>query len=78
MGNFYGFIIYFRGIIVAIFIIYNIICYKIKKAVYMLNDKYTILDTKYYSTKLIFGLTNSLLLLIFYLIWNMLMKNRNI
>lgn len=49
-----------------------------KKAVYMLNDKYTILDTKYYSTQLIFGLTNSLLLLIFYLIWNMLMKNRNI
>ncbi|WP_291653342.1 hypothetical protein [Clostridium sp.] len=57
-------------VIVTIFIIYNVICYKNKKSVYMLNDKYIILNAKYYSTQLIFGIANSLLLLAFYLVWN--------
>ena len=65
-------------IIVTIFIIYNIVCYKNKKTVYMLNDKYIILDAKYYTTQLIFGLVNSLLLFAFYLVWNGTNKNPNI
>ena len=65
-------------IIVIILIIYNIVCYKNKKTVYMLNDKYIILNAKYYTAQLIFGLCNSLLLLTFYLVWNGTNKNPSI
>ena len=62
-------------VIVTIFIVYNIICYKNKKTVYMLSDKYIVLNDKYYTTQLIFGLVNSVLLLVFYLAWNVTDKN---
>ena len=62
-------------IIATIFIIYNIIYYRNKKTVYMLNDKYIVLNDKYYDTQLIFGLMNSVLLLIFYLAWNLTDRN---
>ena len=65
-------------IMATIFIIYNIVSYKNKKTVYMLNDKYIILDTKYYIAQLIFGLVNSLSLLGFYLVWNGTNKNSSI
>lgn len=61
-------------IIATIFIIYNIRCYKNKKAVYMLNDKYAILNSDYYTAQLILGLCNSVLLLIFYFIWYIFSK----
>ena len=40
-------LLFITGCAVAtIFIIYNVICYKNKKTIYMLNDKYIILNTK--------------------------------
>lgn len=61
--------------IVTIFIVYNILCYKNKKTVYMLNNKYIVLNDNYYTTQLIFGLVNSVLLLVFYLVWNVTDRN---
>ncbi|MBS6502601.1 MAG: hypothetical protein E7F83_14940 [Clostridium sp.] len=72
-------LLFITGCAVAtIFIIYNVICYKNKKTIYMLNDKYIILNTKYYITQFIFGLSNSFSLLIFYLAWNKISKNPSI
>lgn len=64
----------FGCIIAAVFIIYNVICYKNKKSVYTLNDKYIILNADYYTAQLIFGLCNSFLLLTFYLVWYIFSK----
>ena len=44
----------------------------------MINDKYIILNTKYYIIQFIFGLSNSFSLLIFYLAWNKISKNPSI
>lgn len=62
-------------VIGTIFIVYNILCYKNKKTVYMLSDKYIVLNDIYYTTQLIFGLVNSVLLLIFCLVWNVTDRN---
>lgn len=35
-------------------------CYKNKKTIYMLSDKYAILNSHYYTIQLILGLCNSL------------------
>ena len=62
-------------IIATIFIVYNIMCYKNKKSIYMLSDKYAILNSHYYTIQLILGLCNSFLLLIFYIAWYIFSKN---
>lgn len=62
-------------IIATIFIVYNIMCYKNKKTIYMLSDKYAILNSHYYTIQLILGLCNSFLLLIFYIAWYIFSKN---
>ena len=62
-------------IIATIFIVYNIMCYKNKKSIYMLSDKYAILNSHYYTIQLILGLCNSFLLLICYIAWYIFSKN---
>lgn len=69
-------LLFITGSIISLFFtIYNLVCYKRKTTVYMLNSKYTVLDNKYFITQLIFGLTNSSSLLIFYVIWFITIKN---
>ncbi len=63
---------------VIIFIVYNLICYKNKKSVYMLNYKYVVLIDDYYNKQLMFELLNSFLLLTFYSVWYIFIKNSSV
>lgn len=55
------------GVLIAIwFIIYNLICYKKRKMIYAINkDRYYILKNDYFKTQLIFGIVNSICLIMF-------------
>lgn len=55
------------GIFIATwFIVYNLICYKKRKMIYTINqDRYYVLNNNYFKTQLIFGMINSIFLIMF-------------
>ena len=55
--------------------IYCLQHYVLQKSIYILSDKYAILNSHYYTIQLILGLCNSFLLLIFYIAWYIFSKN---
>ncbi len=70
------FLLFSTGCVTAIlFIVYNLICHKNKKSVYMLSTKYIVINDKYYNIQLLFGIINSFLLLSFYIIWFIFSQN---